>query len=155
MSDNTDQGNGSPEDSEVIRGLREQLKTANKAVKTAGDDAVAKVKRSATASSLLPDGYKGLADIYEAEVDGELDAESAAEWLKTRGFTASSDEGAEEVVDTATELEEVTDLGGAVAAAGSLTPENTIQKQLDAVITPDKYQSLSDVVAGVDAVLNG
>jgi len=71
MSDNTNFEGGSPDDSEVIRGLREQLKVANKAVKTAGDDAVAKVKRVATASTLMPEGFKGLSDVYEKEVDGE------------------------------------------------------------------------------------
>ncbi len=156
MSDNTNLEDGSPEDSEIIRGLREQLKTANKAVKTAGDDAIAKVKRVQTASSLMPEGFEGLSDVYEKEVDGELTAESAAEWLKGRGFTATSDEAEAKVAEQAAALEEVTNLGGAVAAAGSLTPEGTIERQLKELdINQGGGQSLQDVTAAIDAILNG
>ena len=155
MSDNTTSGDNSPEDNELIRDLRAQLKTANQATKTAGADAIALVERGTKAAGLMPEGFKGLADIYAQEVDGELDAASAAEWLKGRGFTASSDKLEEEVVDTATELQKVTDLGTAVVAAGNLTPEDSILKQLEEVVTPGKFQSLGDVTAAVSKILNG
>ena len=155
MSDNTTSGDNSPEDNELIRDLRAQLKTANQATKTAGADAIALVERGTQAAGLMPEGFKGLADIYAKEVDGELDAASAAEWLKGRGFTASSDKLEEEVVDTATELQKVTDLGTAVVAAGNLTPEDSILKQLEEVVTPGKFQSLGDVTAAVSKILNG
>ncbi|MHC4372124.1 MAG: hypothetical protein ACYSW8_31345 [Planctomycetota bacterium] len=155
MSDNTTSGENTPEDNELIRKLRSDLKIANQKIKTAAEDAVAQVERGSTAAGLMPEGFKGLADIFASEVDGELDAASAAEWLKGRGFSASSDETVEEVADTAAELQKVTDLGGAVAAAGSLTPEDTILKQLGEVVDPNAYQSLSDVVEAIDGVLNG
>ena len=155
MSDNTDPQNGSPEENQLIRGLRADLNDALKAVKTAGADAVAKVKRGQTASTLMPKGFEGFADVFEADVDGELTAESAAEWLKGRGFTASSDEAEKEAVEAAVELEKVTDLGGAVAAAGNLTPEDSQITALGEVVTPGKFQSLDDVAAGVDKILNG
>ena len=155
MSDNTASGENTPEDNELIKDLRSKLKVANASIKTAGADAVALVERGTIAAGLMPEGFKGLADIYATEVDGDLDAESAAEWLKGRGFAASSDEKQGEVADPATELEKVTDLGAAVVAAGNLTPEDSITKQLEEVVTPGTFQSLKDVVAGVDKVLNG
>ena len=155
MSDNTDLGENSPEDNEVISGLRKQVDTLSKAVKTAGADAIAKVKRTQTASSLMPKGFEGLSDIFETEVDGELDAASAAEWLKGRGFTASSDEAKEKAAETAKDLEAVTDLGSAVAAAGGLSAEDSVTQQLGEVVTPGTPQTLLDVINGVDKVLNG
>lgn len=155
MSDNTNLEGGSPEDNEVIRGLREQLKVANKAVKTAGDDAVAKVKRVATASSLMPEGFEGLSDVYEKEVDGELTTESAAEWLKGRGFSAPSDAASEEAAKVANELEAVTNLGGAVQAAGSLTPEDSTIQQLKELKESGDYRTLPDLTAAIDNLLNG
>ena len=156
MTSNANLEGVSPEDSEVIRGLREQLKTANKAVKTAGEDAIAKVKRGQTASSLMPEEFKGLSDIFETEVDGELTAESAAEWLKGRGFTASSDEADAEAAATAAALEEVTNLGGAVAAAGNLTPEDSKIAQLEALeLDPGGTQNLADVTKIIEDILNG
>jgi len=155
MSDDTTSGENTPEDNELIRKLRSDLKIANAKNKTAGDDAIALVERGATASGLMPEGFKGLADIFANEVDGELDKDSAAEWLKGRGFAAPPDEQVIEETETVSELEKVTTLGGAVAAASNLTPENSIDKQLGEVITPGTFQSLSDVVDGVDKVLNG
>ena len=155
MSDDTNFGEGSPEESAVIRGLRQDLKEANAKVKTAGDDAVAKVKRAQTASTLLPDEYKGLADVFEAEVDGELTPELAAGWLTGRGFAAPPDAGKEKAAEVAAGLEEVTNLGGAVAAAGDLTPENTIDARLAKVDTHDMTQTLPEVTAQIAAILNG
>ncbi len=155
MSDNTNLEGESPEDNEIIRGLREQLKTANKAVKTAGDDAIAKVKRTQTASSLMPEGFEGLADVFETEVDGELDAAAAATWLAGRGFTASSDEAAEEAAKQAAALEEVTNLGGAVAAAGSLTPEDSVTTALAEIDLTGGAHRLGEVTEAIDAILNG
>jgi len=155
MSINTDPEGMSPEDSDVIRGLREQLKTANKAVKTAGADAVAKVKRVSQASSLMPEGFEGLSDIFETEVDGELTTEAAAEWLSGRGFTAPSDKANAEAAAQAAELEAVTNLGGAVAAAGNLTPEDTITQRLKEVDITDRTRTLPEITAEIDAILNG
>ena len=154
MSDNTNLEGDPPEDNEVISGLRKQLNAANKAVKTAGDDAVAKVKRVATASSLMPEGFEGFSDIFESEVDGELTKDSAAEWLKTRGFTAPSDDTDAEAAEVAEELEKVTDLGGAVAAAGNLTPEDSVTAQLNALKTDGDFKTLPEVTAAIDAILN-
>ena len=155
MSEDTTSGENTPEDNELIRKLRADLKTANANIKTAGEDAIALVERGSKAAGLMPEGFKGLADIFATEVDGDLDAESAAEWLKGRGFTAAPSENAEEVVDTATELEAVTNLGGAVAAAGNLTPEDSLLKQIAEI---DKKgtepQTLQDVTAALEAVLD-
>ena len=156
MDNDTGSVENTPENNEVIRKLRADLKTAHSDIKTAGADAVALVERGAKAAGLMPDGFKGLADIYASEVDGELDKDSAAEWLKGRGFGAASPELEQgEVADTVTELEAVTDLGGAVAAAGNLTPEDTFAKQLDEVVDPNKYQSLEEISAGVLEALKG
>jgi len=157
MSDNTTvEVENTPEDNELIRDLRRQLKESKQATKTAGDDAVALVKRGATATGLMPEGFKGLADIYAAEVDGELDVESATTWLAGRGFGATAPENSEvEVVDTATQLEAVTDLGSAVVAAGNTSPQDAVTKQLEDVVDPNSYQSLEDVTAAVAAILEG
>lgn len=144
-----------PDESDVISGLRKQLKTANAAVKTAGVDAIALVERGVVASSLMPEGYEGFADIFATEVDGELTQATANEWLAGRGFTAPSDELKAEAAQAAANLEAVTDLGGAVAAAGNLTPEDTIATQLAEVVTPGTYQSLPDVSEAVSKILNG
>ena len=156
MSDDTTSGENTPEDNELIKDLRSKLKVANASIKTAGADAIALVERGTKAAGLMPKGFEGLADIYATEVDGELDLESATEWLKGRGFGAASpnvEQG--EVADAAAELEAVTDLGGAVAAAGNLTPEDTFTKQLDEVVDPNKYQSLEEISAGVLEALKG
>jgi hypothetical protein len=155
MSDNTGQEGNLPEDNEVIRGLRQDVKDLTKAVKTAGDDAIAKVKRGAVASSLMPEGFEGLADIFESEVDGELTKEAAAEWLATRGFTASSDEASEEAAEQAANLEAVTNLGGAVAAAGSLTPEDSVITGLGEIVKPGTPQSLDDVTKAIESLIHG
>ena len=156
MSDDTSLENESPEDSTVIRGLRKDVKDLTAAVKTAGEDAVAKVKRGQTASTLLPEEYKGLSDVFEAEVDGELNAESATEWLKGRGFsTAASDEAEKEAAEQAANLEKVTNLGGAVAAAGNLTPTDSVITALGEVITPGQPQSLDDVTAAIERLIHG
>ena len=154
MSNDTSLEDGSLEDSDVIRGLREQLKTANKAAKTAGADAIAKVKRVATASSLMPEGFEGFSDIFESEVDGDLTTESAAEWLAGRGFTASLDEANEAAATQAAALEEVTNLGGAVAAAGNLTPEDSMSTALGEIDITKPGLSLPDVTEMIDAILN-
>ena len=71
MSNDTTNEDYSPEDNEVIRELRAQLKTANANVKTAGRNAVALVERGTLAAGLMPEGFKGVADIFANEVDGE------------------------------------------------------------------------------------
>lgn len=154
MSDNTGIEGTPPEDNEVIRGLREDVNRLNKAVKTAGKNAVAKVKRVQEASSLMPEGFKGLSDIFETEVDGELTEESAAEWLKGRGFSQSSDDAEAEAAKKAAELEAVTNLGGQINAAGNLTPDNSVDVQLEALKSDNNLKTLPEVTAAIDAILN-
>jgi len=154
MTDNTNLEGSLPEDSDVIRGLREQLKAANRAVKTAGEDAIAKVKRGQTASSLMPEGFEGLSDIFETEVDGDLTEASAAAWLAGRGFSAAPNESETEAAEQVAALEEVANLGGAVAAAGSLTPVDGVQHQLENIEIPDNA-NLADVTIMIDNILNG
>ena len=156
MSNDTGLENGSPEDNELIRGLRKDLKDANARVKTAGDDAVAKVKRGQVASSLMPEEFKGLSDVFESEVDGELNEESAVEWLKGRGFsTAASEKADEDAAQKAADLEKVTNLGGAVAAAGNLTPEDSTITALGEVLKPGTPQSLEEVTEAIEKLIHG
>ncbi|KKL09406.1 hypothetical protein LCGC14_2566170, partial [marine sediment metagenome] len=49
----------------------------------------------------------------------------------------------------------VTNLGGAVAAAGNLTPEDSIDAQLEAIKTDGGLKTLPEVTAAIDAILNG
>jgi len=155
MSDDTTSGENTPEDNKLIRKLRGDIDKLTADIKTAGEDAVALVERGATATGLMPEGFKGFADIFATEVDGELTADSAAEWLKSRGMSTSPDGQEEEAAEKAVELEAVTNLGADIVASGNLKPQDTISKQLEEVITPGKYQSLSDVTAAVDKILNG
>lgn len=155
MSDNTNLEGDPPEDNDVIRGLREQLNAANRAAKTAGADAVAKVKRTQTASTLMPEGFKGLADVFESEVDGDLTEATAAEWLKGRGFGATSDELGEKAGEKAAELEAVTNLGSAVAAAGNLIPEDSITSALKELEESGKHKSITELSEAVSNILNG
>jgi hypothetical protein len=156
MSNDTNLENGQPEDNELIRELRGKLKDANKAIKSAGDDAVAKVKRQQTAANLMPKGFEGLSDVFEAEVDGDLDPDAAAKWLASRGFGEQAPESTEEKEAEAAEgLERVTNLGGAVAAAGSLTPEGTVSKQLKELAESGDFKDITSLSEAVAAVLNG
>jgi len=155
MSDNTNYENEQPEDNKLIRKLRDQIDKLTSDVETAGDAAVAKVKRAQQAAGLMPEEFKGLADVFEAEVDGELDAESAAKWLAGRGFTASSDELKSEAAEAAEALERVTNLGTAVVAAGSLTPTDTVTKQLEDLKESGEYKTLPDLTAAIDKILQG
>ena len=155
MDDNTTNEGNLPEDNQLISGLRADLKDALRAVKTAGSDALEKVKRDKVASSLMPEGFEGFADIFATEVDGDLTQESAAEWLKARGFAAPSEKIASEEAAHASALEEVTNLGGAVAAAGNLTPEDNITKQLQDIQDSGEYKTLPDLTAAISKVLDG
>lgn len=156
MSNDTSYENDSPEENKLIRGLRADLNDALKAVKTAGADAVAEVKRADLASTLMPKGYEGFADVFASEVDGALDADAATEWLKGRGFTAEApDEAVEEAAKKAAELEAVTDLSGAVAAAGNLTPEDSVITSLGEVVKPGTPQSLEDVTQAIEDLIHG
>lgn len=141
MSENTDTGTGSQESSEessVIQTLRADLKAAKAEVKAArsdGDEALAtaraQVKREAEAASLMSEaGFKGLADVFAAEVDGDLTEEAASQWLKTRGLEASSDSG-ESSADPATQVGEVADLGSQVAAASGDVAQQNFGKRID------------------------
>jgi hypothetical protein len=155
MSNDTTNEEYSPEDNEVIRELRAQLKTANANVKTAGQIAVALVERGTLAAGLMPEGFKGVADIFAKEVDGELNADNAAEWLRSRGFSASPNQAQAEEAQRASDLSAVTDLGGAVAAAGSLTPEDSIARRLEEVRNDKNLHTLPDVTAAIAAALAG
>ncbi len=154
MSDDTKLENDPPEDNKVIRGLRQQVEDLTAEVKTAGTDALAKVLRVTQASSLMPEGFEGFSDVFESEVDGELNADSAAEWLKGRGFTASSDAAEAEAAKKAAALEEVTNLGGAVAAAGNLTPEDSVTTALGEIDITKPGLTLPEVTEAIDAILN-
>lgn len=155
MTVDTDTLDEQPEDNEVIRKLRADLKEANAKAKTAAEDAIAKVKRDADAKGLMPEGFKGLSDIFESEVDGELTTESAAAWLQARGITATP-EAISEVTSEARELEEVTNLSGAAAAASNLLPEDTITKRIaDAEEGLVGAGSIADLTARLAAALGG
>jgi hypothetical protein len=76
--------------------------------------------------------------------------------LKGRGFVeASSDEAEDEAAEKAAELERVTDLGGAVAAAGNLTPEDSVINALGEVLKPGTPQTLEDVTAAIESLIHG
>ena len=155
MTVDTDALNEQPEDNELIRKLRQDLKEANAKAKTAAEDAIAKVKRDATAQELMPEGFKGLSDIFESEVDGELTTESATAWLQARGITATP-EVISEVTDEAKSLEEVTNLSGAAAAASNLLPEDTITKKIaDAQEGLAGGGSLAELTARLADALDG
>lgn len=133
MSDNTDTQDNQPDDSAVIKELRAQLKEAQREYRDAEQRVRDKINRENKARDVLPAEYKGLADYLVQEVDGDLSPEVAKEWLQERGLVASS-EGVQEEVKTPAEkaqaLQDVTDLGSAVAAAGSTTAGNRFEDRL-------------------------
>lgn len=111
-------------ESSIIKELRQQvrdLKVDRKQLTATAEEALAtaraQVKREAEASSLMSNaGFAGLADIFASEVDDELTAVTAAEWLKKRGLSASSETS--EGDDTpAEQVGNVADLGSQIAAA--------------------------------------
>ncbi len=155
MSDDTTNEDSPPEDNELIKDLRSKLKVANASIKTAGADAIALVERGTKAAGLMPEGFKGVADIYATEVDGELTADNATEWLKGRGFTASPDKEALEEANVVSQLEAVTDLGSAVAAAGSLSPQDAIIARLEELKTSNEYKTLPEYTAAIEKILEG
>lgn len=111
--------------------LKAQLKAAEEAQTQALVEARAQVKREAEASSLMSNaGFGGLADVFAAEVDGDLTPEAATEWLSKRGLAASSDTDESEP-DPAEQVGEVVDLGSQVAAAVQDPTGGSFDKQLD------------------------
>ena len=131
MDEETGTQGGEAESNELIRSLRAQIKEAKTAAKDAVEDARTQVVRESTAKSLMPSGFEGLANYFEQEVDGELTAEAAAEWLKERGIAVSPDDVVEEAgASAAADVEGITDLGSAVAAAASENPDSDFDKRL-------------------------
>jgi len=123
--ENSEINESSPDaESPVIKDLRRQvkeLKGSSKQLAAAADEALAtaraQVKRESEANSLMSNaGFSGLADIFASEVDGELTAVAATEWLKRRGLSASP-ETSEEGEPLAEQVGNVADLGSRVAAA--------------------------------------
>lgn len=157
MADNTDDQGSQAEDNELIRSLRAEIKAAKKDAKDAVSNARAQVKREDTAKSLMPDGFQGLADIFEQEVDGDLTADSAAKWLADRGITATpTEEVGEEEPEVVEVFEEVTNLSGQVAAASAMAPTDSklkaISEAADGIVGAG---SLPDVTKALEAALNG
>ena len=130
MDEETGTQGGEAESNELIRSLRAQIKEAKTVAKDAVEDARVKVARESTAKSLMPSGFEGLANYFEQEVDGELTAEAAAEWLKERGIAVSPDDVVEKDATIASDVEGITNLGSAVAAAASENPDSDFDKRL-------------------------
>lgn len=78
-------------------------------------------------------GFAGLADVFAADVDGDLTQEAATAWLTERGLTASP-EGAQEVqapVDQ--QVGDVADLASQVAAADQSGTPQDFSKRIDEI----------------------
>ncbi len=97
MSDvvDTQGGAGAADDGNaLIRDLRAQLKETKAALKAVDPDAIraqvlAETNREATASSLMDKaGFPKLGNLFASQVEGELNAEAAAEYLSTLGLVA-------------------------------------------------------------------
>jgi len=125
-------------ESSIIKELRAQLKASKtdlKESRKSGDDALvtarAQVKREAEASSLMSNaGFEGLADIFASEVDDELTAEAAAQWLKKRGLQATSESSGDEAA-SAEQVSQVADLGSQVASATLDLSEGGFNSKMD------------------------
>lgn len=160
MSDTAYTDSNQPDESSVIQELRAQLKAAQRESRDAEATVRAKIKRESDASNLMPTGLKGLSGYFAQEVDGELTADAATEWLAARGITASpNSEGAEDVEPTpspAQALENVTDLGAAVAAAASGNLSRDLRSQMNQ-ITEGKHGigHLPDISRQIELLLEG
>lgn len=130
MSDNTDVQGNQPEDSSVIEGFREREKALKKELKEQEQRIRAEIKREADANALMPDAFKGLAGYFAQEVEGELTAEAAAEWLASKGVAASPEPATPQQESPAEALAAVTDLGASVAAASDQSGANVFNEKL-------------------------
>ena len=142
MSENTETPVVEEEESSVIQQLRAEVKAAKALAKSAASEARAEISREAAANSLIPEAYKALVPYFVQEVDGDLTKEAADKWLADKGLTASPAvvEETAPVVDPAVALEEVTNLGGQIAAASAVTPDDSFAKALN-----DTQEGLSHI----------
>lgn len=119
------------EENALIRDLRAQLKEAKAQLKSVDPDAIraqvlAEANRETTAASLMDKaGYPKLAGLFASQVDGELSADSAAEFLSGLGLAAEkpSDDPEPAQAGSFTPAQiavEVERLAAAGAEAGSL-----------------------------------
>jgi len=108
----------------------------------------ASVRRESEAASLMEKaGFAGLADVFAAEVEGELSEQAAIAWLTKRGLAApNSKEGDAE--GTAA-LADVAGTGSSVAAAAAGNDETNFDKRLDKVESEFKGSpmDLADAIA--------
>lgn len=158
MSDTAYTEGVQPDESSVIQELRAKLKLAERESRDAEQIARAKIKREQDASNLMPNGLKGLAGYFAQEVEGDLTAEAATEWLAARGITASlnpEDTDTEPAATPAKALENVTDLGAAVAAAASGNLGNDVRSKMEQ-ITEGKHGAghLPDISRELEALLS-
>lgn len=157
MDSNTDAEGNLPEESSVIKELRKKVADLERESRNAEAAARAKIERESKASQLMPEGYKGLAGYFEQEVDGDLTSEAAEQWLADRGITASLEPSTPdaETPSRAQDLEAVTDLGAAVAAAGAETSPPTAFDEVDKVLAQSKgIGNLPDVTKMIERALN-
>ena len=133
MSDNTETVGQEEEESLTFKNMRADLKAAKALLKTVADETRAEITRESNASNLIPKEYASLVPYFVQEVDGELTKEAADKWLADKGLTASPEvkEATAPVVDPAAALEEVTNLGGQIAAASAVTPDESFAKALN------------------------
>ncbi len=147
-----DAGTGDGE-SPVIKGMRSQIDSLEKAVKaaeskadTAVADANAQVERKQDASKFLNDELKGLADVVAGEVDGDITAETVGAWLADRNLgevvTAVADGDSDGAGDgdgdgkeksPAGDVAGVADLGSSVAATNVDSEQRNFTARVDAL----------------------
>lgn len=143
------QDSGSSEDSPVIKQLRQQLKDAQKELKSVpsrseveADIRQAVERESAIEQQLVAAGQpSGLRPLVEEKLgDAEVTSEGVVEALKAIGFevTASNDGGAEETQQSADNLSEVANLGNQVAQAANQQTTDNLTDKINAAETPEE-----------------
>ena len=112
--------------------------------------------RQVDSLELMPEGYKGLAGYFEQEVDGDLTADAAKEWLAARGIEASPEIlPSDKTPSRAEELEAVTDLSAAVAAASmEMAPPSVFDKVDERLASSKGAGTLPEVTKMIEAALN-
>ncbi len=148
------QDSGGSEDSPVIKQLRQQLKDAQKELKSVpsrteleADIRAAVQRESAIEQQLVAAGQpSGLRPLVEEKLgDAEVTPEGVTEALKAIGFeTTASDDSGTEGEQSAEDLSGVANLSNQVANAANQQTDSNLTEKINAAETP---QELAQIMA--------
>lgn len=146
-------GDGSDQDSAVVRALRKEIKTLKAEIRAAKAEvaeaatvARQQYEREQQAHKIVNDlGYPGLASLAVEKIEGEVTEESALAFLEGLGLKAQSesDTGTEVAVSSPKGVESVANLGQQIASAARGTANLAVEARLAAAQTPQEIEQIA------------